>query len=136
MLNTNQKAQTGDVLLEALISIVLMAVIVLGVALITGQAAKNISETKSNIFVVNALKSKLISQSRDELCGQDNVIHMPDSSEITLSKSHCNSEVNVEFEFTTNGASISAAKTPTKINAPIVVSATVNGLDYSVGGVK
>ncbi|BCE01547.1 PulJ/GspJ family protein [Marinicellulosiphila megalodicopiae] len=131
------KKQIGDALLEALISIVLMAIIVLGVAFIGGQAARNLAETKSNIFVVNQLKQKLATLTRDDICngaGAGNFA-MPNGTEIEISESNCNTPIAITINAQKNNIDVTGVNAPTSMDAPIVFAASINGLEYRVGGV-
>ncbi|MCJ8315374.1 MAG: hypothetical protein HRU38_25555 [Saccharospirillaceae bacterium] len=137
MCYSEQINQKGDVLLEALISIVLMAIIVMGVAIMTTQAAKNLSDTKASILVVNQLKNTLASDTRINLCGSSLSVQMPDGSGSTI-YGNCTGQINITVDAKyTSGPKIGqlAAHTiPSKIDAPIIFNMSVGGLDYKVGG--
>jgi len=130
MSNMNHKKQKGDVLLESLISLVLMAVIVMGVAVVTTQANKNLSGTKANIYIVNDLKNKLSTRTREDICDGGEKIIMPDESDPDITPMYCDTNLGVTFTID-NEVVVDA---PIVMKAPIVYAVKVNGLDYKVGG--
>ena len=135
MCNLIKVNQKGDVMLEALISIVLMAVIVMGVAIMTTQAAKNLADTKTSILVVSQLKNKLASGTRGELCDPSSrlSVQMPDDSVNNILNNCSATKIELTVVATKVGAEV-AHSIPSQIDAPIIFEITANELTYKVGG--
>ncbi|HNG59097.1 MAG TPA: hypothetical protein PKZ52_04675 [Cellvibrionaceae bacterium] len=123
------KFQRGDMLIEALIGLVLMAIVAVGVTTITSKVEKGKREMSVQDLAVSQLQELLVKNGNGSinLCDSTpETITLPDET-ITVAASGCTT-----VSATINGVAF------TDLKQPIVLSATSskNGAKYTVGGVS
>lgn len=120
--------QRGDMLIEALIGLVLMAIVAVGVTTITSKVEKGKREMSVQDLAISQLQELLVKNGTGaiNLCDStDETITLPDET-ITVVATGC-----ARVAATVNGVAL------TDLKQPIVLSATTsNGATYTVGGVS
>jgi Tfp pilus assembly protein PilV len=125
----NYREQQGDMLIEALVGLVLMAIIAIGVTTITSKVEKGKREMSVQDLAVSQLQELLVKNGNGSvnLCDSTpETITLPDET-ITVVASGC-----TPITSTVNGVSL------TDLKQPIVLSATsaMNSAVFTVGGVS
>lgn len=123
------KYQTGDMLIEALIGLVLMAIVAVGVTTITSKVEKGKREMSVQDLAVSQLQELLVKNGNGSinLCDTTpETVTLPDET-ITVFASGCTT-----VAATINGVAF------TDLKQPIVLTATSskNGAIYTVGGIS
>lgn len=123
-----KKYQSGDFIIEALIGLVLMAIIAVGVTTITSKVEKGKREMSVQELAVSQLRELLVRHGNGaiDLCdGTDETITLPDETLTVNTNGTC-----TKASTTVNGVTIS------DLNQPIVLSVTSSAYNatYSVGG--
>lgn len=124
-----RKNQTGDMLIEALIGFLLMAIIAVGVTTITSKVEKSKREMSVQDLAISQLQELLLKNGNGtiDLCdATPESIVLPDET-ITVVATGCNKVTS-----TINGVSL------TDLKQPIVLTATSTKIDaiFTVGGVS
>jgi len=121
------KNQKGDMLLEALISMLLMAIVALGVTFALSRVAANARDTKVHVQVVNQLRQKLLTTSRNKLCNQAQTITVLGQQQVVV-VDNCTKTVPIKNK--KDGSEIKISGAVATINAPLLLTSG----NYSVGG--
>jgi hypothetical protein len=123
------KLQIGDMLIEALIGLVLMAIVAVGVTTITSKVEKGKREMSVQDLAVSQLQELLVKNGNGtlDLCdGTPETIILPDET-ITVDPSGCTKVVA-----TINGVALTDLKQPIVLTA----TSTKNSAVYTVGGIS
>lgn len=117
------RRQRGDILAESMIGVLLFAIAGMGISHIASNVAVSQRDAKVQHQVVNELRSLVINRSNsDALCANTALSTQNFSSQITVNGCTATSA-------TVNGVAVS------NVNAPIVLSAQINGIgEVRVGG--
>ena len=124
LLNQPIKNQKGDMLLEALISIVLMAIVAVGITFALSRVAVNLRDTKVHVSVVNDLRQILLNIPHADLCtGSGKYMATINGDNVEITVQNCNERLAIEVD----GDAVTLVP---EINAPLVLQWD----GYSVGG--
>lgn len=94
MLNFTNKQQ-GAFLIEALISMLLMAILVMGLTFVASRMLNANKQMSEHDFIVNDLRAKLLTHGAGaNLCAGDIApLTMPDASELTITAKNCDKTI-------------------------------------------
>lgn len=123
-------SQRGDILIEALIGLVLMAIVAVGVTTITSKVAKGKREMSVQDLAISQLQELLIKNGNGTVNLCDNTpetITLPDET-ITVKATGCSA-----VAATINGVAFTDLKPPIVLSAK---SSKPDGAEYTVGGVS
>lgn len=116
----NQK-QRGDFLLEAMIGMVLMAIIGTGVVYVTSKASVSQRDMQVQQIAVMQLRSRL--QSGSGLCDLNQTITLPGGATPAITKQGCDGTSPASLTAEINGSSV------TGVPSPVVMSASLGADD-------
>lgn len=109
--------QRGDFLLEALIGMVLMAIVSMGVVYVTSRASVSQRDMQVQDMAINQLRSRL--QRGVDLCAPNQVINLPDGTQPEVQVQGCDGAAPAMLTVKINNLDVS------QIASPVVMSANI-----------
>lgn len=111
------RQQRGDFLLEALIGMVLMAIISMGVVYVTSKASVSQRDMQVQEIAKSQLRTKL--QNGINLCAANQTITVPGKADATISMQGCTATERTSLTASINNVTV------TNIPSPVIMSANL-----------